>query len=80
MKRKAKVPAGIEYVLNLVPGIDEVHLHLDNDKAGRLATAALREALEERVKVFDEPPPCRKDVNEYLQRRRQLEKGKEKER
>ena len=80
MKRKAKVPAGIEYVLNLVPGIDEIHLHLDNDKAGRLATAALRETLKERVKVFDEPPPCRKDVNEYLQRRRQLEKGKEKER
>ena len=80
MNRKAKVPAGIEYVLSIASKIDEVHFHLDNDKAGRLATVALKEALEERVKVFDEPPPYKKDVNDYLQRRKQIEFDKDKER
>lgn len=73
INRKAKVPAAIGYVLSLIPKIDEVHFHLDNDKAGRLATVALKEALEERIKVFDEPPPYKKDVNDYLQRKKQIE-------
>ena len=80
MHSKAKIPAALETVFAMCPGINEVHLHLDNDKAGRLATVALEEVLVERVKVFDEPPPYKKDVNDYLKSRREREVKKEMER
>ena len=48
------------------PGTKTVALHLDNDKAGRLATETIKVLLSGRYKVLDEPPRYGKDVNESL--------------
>ena len=41
-------------------------LHLDNDKVGRLCTAALTELLQNDYEIVDAPPPVGKDVNDFL--------------
>ena len=41
-------------------------LHLDNDKTGRLCTAALTELLKKDYEIVDSPPPVGKDVNDFL--------------
>ena len=43
-----------------------IFLHLDNDKTGRLCTAALKELLQKDYKIVDEPPPIGKDFNDFL--------------
>jgi hypothetical protein len=50
----------------LLGEIETVHLHLDNDTAGRSASASIIEALRGRCAVVDEPPLRGKDVNDYL--------------
>ena len=44
----------------------DVVLHLDNDKTGRLCTAALTELLKKDYEIVDSPPPVGKDVNDFL--------------
>ena len=48
------------------PLIKTIHLHLDNDKTGRLCTKTLKELLGNKYEVFDEPPKKGKDYNDYL--------------
>lgn len=55
-------------VLNRNPDIQTVVLCLDNDDAGRKATALVSERLKELgIKVVDFPPKAGKDWNEYIQ-------------
>ena len=64
--RPAVVPVALRRYLTDYAGIQEVHLHLDNDPVGRGATMGIIEGLSDRYAVVDEPPPCGKDVNDYL--------------
>lgn len=62
----SKVPLVLEKVLFEDKKIKTVYLHFDNDRAGRLATNGLTQALKNLVEVIDEPPPFGKDFNDYL--------------
>ena len=48
------------------PHIKTIILHLDNDKIGRLCTAALKELLKKDYEIVDAPPPVGKDINDFL--------------
>lgn len=68
-KRKlseSKVPIALSTYLKENSQIKTVVLHLDNDKTGRLCTAALTELLKEDYEIVDSPPPVGKDVNDFL--------------
>lgn len=65
-KSRRKLPKALARVLDENQQIEEVHLHLDNDVAGRIAARSLVELLEKTHKVSDEPPLLGKDYNEYL--------------
>ena len=62
----SKLPLALNYYLNQHPNIKKIYLHLDNDRAGRLATLALKEVLPKQYEVIDNPPPSGKDVNDFL--------------
>ena len=62
----SKVPVALEGFLKESPQITKIILHLDNDKAGRLATKALQTVLYNDYKVIDEPAPQGKDFNDFL--------------
>ena len=63
---ESKIPIALTTFLNANPQIKTICLHLDNDKAGRLCTAALKELLQKDYKIVDAPPPVGKDVNDFL--------------
>ena len=63
---ESKIPIALTTFLNAHPQIKTIYLHLDNDKAGRLCTAALKELLQKGYKIVDAPPPVGKDVNDFL--------------
>ena len=73
---ESKVPKAISEYLTTNKNISKVILHLDNDKAGRLATKALTIVLASQYKVLDRAVPFGKDVNEYLQMVFELFKNK----
>lgn len=77
-KREKVVPVALEQFLKDHSQIHTLRLHLDNDEVGRSAAKGIVEGLQERYKVFDDPPPRGKDVNDYLQLRQQLFHRKEK--
>ena len=77
-KREKVVPVALEQFLKDHSQIHTLRLHLDNDKVGRSAAKGIVEGLADRYKVFDDPPPRGKDVNDYLQLRQQLFHRKEK--
>jgi len=58
-------PALAQYISDH-PQIRHIHLHLDNDLAGRMATQAIMTVLHKQYTVTDEPPPSGKDYNDYL--------------
>jgi hypothetical protein len=61
------LPPALTQYLTDHPDIQRVHLRLDNDLAGRLATKAIMTVLLKEYDVTDEPPPNgRKDYNDYL--------------
>lgn len=62
---QSKVPMAVQNFLNKNKNIQNIILHLDNDKAGREATKALIIALD-RYNVYDIPAPFGKDINDYL--------------
>ena len=64
--RESKVPIALSTYLKENPQIKTVVLHLDNDKTGRLCTAALTELLKKDYEIVDSPPPVGKDVNDFL--------------
>ena len=77
--KDSKVPVALERYLSADPNINKIYLHLDNDKAGRLATKALQTILPNHIKVIDNPVPQGKDVNDFLliQRQKPLENSKD---
>ena len=77
-KREKVVPVALEQFLKDHPQIHTLRLHLDNDEVGRNAAKGIVEGLADRYKVFDDPPPRGKDVNDYLQLRQHLFQRKEK--
>ncbi|MFZ3132067.1 MAG: toprim domain-containing protein, partial [Desulfosporosinus sp.] len=48
------------------PQINEIALHLDNDTPGRLAAKTITTLLYPSHIIFNEPPKCGKDYNDYL--------------
>lgn len=63
---ESKVPVALDVFLEKHPNINRIVLHFDNDTAGRRITEALKTILPDRYEVVDEPPPCGKDVNDFL--------------
>lgn len=68
VRRVGVVPIALEQFLEKYPDVKIVHLHLDNDNAGRNAAEGIRRGLKGRYRVWNEPPQKGKDMNEYLQR------------
>ncbi len=66
LKCESKIPIALSTYLKENPQIKTVVLHLDNDKTGRLCTAALTELLKKNYEIVDSPPPVGKDVNDFL--------------
>lgn len=63
---ESTTPAALLTVLDEKPNIRKIYLHLDNDSAGRKATAALQAILPDRYEVIDLPSQKGKDYNDYL--------------
>ena len=77
---ESKIPKAL---LNYLEGNEtmKIILHLDNDKAGRMATKALKEKLKDNYEVVDYPPMYGKDFNDFLCiKKGLLRREKEKER
>ena len=62
----SKVPIALTTFLKVNPHIKTIILHLDNDKTGRLCTAALKELLKKDYEIVDDFPPVGKDFNDFL--------------
>lgn len=62
----SKVPAALAQFLKEYREIEEVELHLDNDRAGRLASKAIQTVLPKQYQTRDKPPPKGKDCNDCL--------------
>ncbi len=56
---ESKVPIAIEHYLNTHPEITKIYLCLDNDKAGRNATKALKTVISEKYEIVERPPKKR---------------------
>lgn len=63
---KTKIPVSLTEFLEKNANVNEIHLHLDNDLAGRNASYFFQQVLDKKYKVFDHIIPYGKDVNEYL--------------
>ena len=46
--------------------MDTIVFHLDNDRAGRMATRVISMVLPQGYRIRDEPPKFGKDYNDYL--------------
>ena len=62
---KTKIPVALTEFLSKNNQIKEIHLHLDNDLAGRNASAFFQQVLSKKYKVFNHKIPYGKDMNEY---------------
>lgn len=65
------LPQSLHRILHEKPNARMIKLHLDNDRTGRsYAQAIIRTLTADEdytdYQVFDMPPPCGKDVNDYL--------------
>lgn len=65
------LPPSLTHMLHEKQNIQVIKLHLDNDSAGRTYTQAITRTLTADedytdYQVLDMPPPCGKDVNDYL--------------
>ena len=61
----SKTPIALEVFLVSHPEVTTVVLHLDNDRAGRMATRTIMKNLDHYI-CIDEPPRYGKDVNDQL--------------
>lgn len=75
---ESKVPIALNEFLQRNPQITKLILHLDNDKAGRLATKALQTVLHNQYEVIDSPAPQGKDFNDFLCFRMGIERNQTK--
>ena len=65
--KQSKLPVALENAMQNQAHINTIALHLDSDYAGRSAAKSITRKLEDRYIIRDEPPPCGKDCNDYLQ-------------
>ena len=65
-KRENACPIALVQFLKEHPSVKTIHLHLDNDEAGRGASVAISTALQQKYTICDEPPAYGKDVNDEL--------------
>lgn len=68
---RGTLPQSLNHMLHEKPNIRTIKLHLDNDRTGRsYAQAIIAQFADDEVdtdyQVLDRPPPCGKDVNDYL--------------
>ncbi|MBR4744108.1 MAG: DUF3991 and TOPRIM domain-containing protein [Oscillospiraceae bacterium] len=76
MTRRSVLPVALQKYLEEHPGTVFIHLHLDNDEVGRLAAEGIRESLDSRYRVLNEPPECGKDINDQLRIQLITEQGR----
>ncbi|MGF7002546.1 hypothetical protein M2149_000935 [Lachnospiraceae bacterium PFB1-21] len=69
---KLRLPVALSHFLKHHNDVEQIHLHLDNDIAGRSATLALIKLLENDYTVINEPVLNGKDVNDYLRSQMKL--------
>lgn len=62
----SKIPVALTNYFDDNPNTEKVIFHLDNDKAGRIATKAITAAMPKEYEVVDRPPKHGKDYNDYL--------------
>ena len=67
---KTKIPVSLTEFLKQNPNVNEIDLHLDNDLAGRNASAFFQQVMSEKYKVYNHTISSGKDVNEYFKRNR----------
>lgn len=77
---ESTLPPALAQYLADHPDTRHIHLHLDNDLAGRQASAAIMAILPKQYAVTDAPPPSGKDYNDYLCERLHLPRNQKKER
>ncbi len=68
-ERTSYLPLALKQYLADHPKIRSIHLHFDNDRAGRNAAEAIYDALPCEYKCFDEPPLHGKDYNDFLKQK-----------
>lgn len=74
---ESKIPLALNYYLNQHPNVKKIYLHLDNDKAGRESTEAIKYLLKDRYEIIDDPPKIGKDINDFLCRKLKIRGGRE---
>ena len=67
--KNAGVPVALNQYLKDHPTVGRIHLHFDNDKAGRNATEAVYSALSPDYECVDKPPLTGKDCNDFLKQK-----------
>lgn len=65
-EQNASLPPALSKFVTTHPKIRTIHLHLDNDEAGRNASQNIFNRLSGEFTVLDEPPATGKDVNDQL--------------
>ena len=76
-KRPGDLPKALAKYISDHPDFKVVHLHLDNDEAGRNAAKSIEKSLQGHYEVRDEPVPEGKDVNDYLMIKLKAKENKE---
>lgn len=61
-----KIPISLQSAIDSMDNLKTIVLHLDRDEAGRTASKAIAEALQDKFEVLDQPPKYGKDMNDYL--------------
>ncbi len=77
---ESKVPVALLTFLKAHPEVKQIHIHFDNDKAGRYATKALKTVMSDKYEVIDSPPLSGKDFNDFLCIKKGITKHKSSER
>ena len=63
---ESKIPSTLVRFLKEYPHVQTIVFHLDNDRAGRLATKAIQTVLPKNYQTKDKPPLIGKDYNDFL--------------
>ena len=64
--KDSSFPLALKQFLSEHPEVKKIHLRLDNDYTGRIATEALKQFLSERYEIKEYPPKRGKDYNDWL--------------
>ena len=64
--KDSSFPLALKQFLSEHPEVKKIHLRLDDDYAGRIATETLKQFLSEKYEVKEYPPKRGKDYNDWL--------------